>query len=258
MPSTTDYYALLHVQPDAPDAVIKASYRTLMQKLKMHPDLGGDVGIASEINQAYATLSDPSSRAEYDKVYVELRKLNATETAQAEEHNAGRSTGTAQQTGYSRHSSHPQNERVMWCGDVSRLEIECNFCLTPHPFKANPPQQALCPTCGCPLAGAGTRTLLDGERRALDRLELERRISFRSNHRVATQPAETRDLSLTGLLFCADADLVHDQLVQIESVFCLALARVAHVAPAADTLFGVEFLTLSFPNVSGSLVSTTA
>jgi L-aminopeptidase/D-esterase-like protein len=33
MSQRPDYYKLLHVQPDAPDEVIKASYRTLMQRL---------------------------------------------------------------------------------------------------------------------------------------------------------------------------------------------------------------------------------
>jgi hypothetical protein len=35
-----NYYRILHVQPDAPMEVIRASYRTLMQKLRFHPDLG--------------------------------------------------------------------------------------------------------------------------------------------------------------------------------------------------------------------------
>ena len=48
----TDYYEVLHVHPEAPEAVIRASYRALMQKLKMHPDLGGDADTAARINEA--------------------------------------------------------------------------------------------------------------------------------------------------------------------------------------------------------------
>jgi DnaJ-class molecular chaperone len=47
-----NYYRILHVQPDAPTEVIKSSYRTLMQRLKMHPDLGGDHSEAALINEA--------------------------------------------------------------------------------------------------------------------------------------------------------------------------------------------------------------
>lgn len=70
MPRTSEnrrnYYRILHVQRDAPPAIIKNSYRTLMQRLKMHPDLGGDHWNAAVINEAYAVLSDPKKRAEYD------------------------------------------------------------------------------------------------------------------------------------------------------------------------------------------------
>ncbi len=61
-----DYYELLHVSRDAPTEVIKASYRTLMQRLRMHPDLGGDSSVAAMINEAYAVLLDAKRRAEYD------------------------------------------------------------------------------------------------------------------------------------------------------------------------------------------------
>ena len=66
MDTKQDYYQLLHVLPDAPAPVIKASYRTLMQKLKYHPDLGGDDWNASVINEAYRVLSDSGQRAAYD------------------------------------------------------------------------------------------------------------------------------------------------------------------------------------------------
>ena len=53
-PNRRNYYRILHVQPDAPDAVIRTAYRTLMQKLRQHPDLGGDGATATLINEAYA------------------------------------------------------------------------------------------------------------------------------------------------------------------------------------------------------------
>lgn len=62
----TDYYHLLHVQPDAPFEIIRASYLALMRDLKMHPDLGGEHFNAALLNEAYETLSDSVRRAEYD------------------------------------------------------------------------------------------------------------------------------------------------------------------------------------------------
>ncbi len=60
-------YRILQVQPDAPLEVIKSNYRTLMQKLRLHPDLGGDHANASQINHAYQVLKDTQQRADYDR-----------------------------------------------------------------------------------------------------------------------------------------------------------------------------------------------
>lgn len=63
-----NYYRILYVQPDAPIEVIRASFRTLMQKLKQHPDLGGEHWNASVINEAHTVLTDPDKRRAYDRV----------------------------------------------------------------------------------------------------------------------------------------------------------------------------------------------
>ena len=63
-----NYYRILFVQPDAPIEVIRASYRTLMQKLKQHPDLGGKHWNASVINEAHQVLIDDTRRRAYDRV----------------------------------------------------------------------------------------------------------------------------------------------------------------------------------------------
>lgn len=63
-----NYYRILHVQPDAPTEVIRASYRTLMQKLKQHPDLGGEHWNASVINEAHEVLVDADRRHAYDRM----------------------------------------------------------------------------------------------------------------------------------------------------------------------------------------------
>jgi len=63
-----NYYRVLHVQPEAPVEVIKASYRTLMTQLKVHPDLGGSHAQAAMINEAWAVLGDAERRAAYDRL----------------------------------------------------------------------------------------------------------------------------------------------------------------------------------------------
>ena len=61
-----NHYRVLHVQPDAPAEVIKASWRTLMLALRQHPDLGGSHEQAVMVNQAWAVLGDAAQRAAYD------------------------------------------------------------------------------------------------------------------------------------------------------------------------------------------------
>ncbi len=67
MNNRRNYYRILKVQPDASSEIIKSNYRAIMQKLKMHPDLGGDEWNASIINMAYDVLKNPTKRKKYDE-----------------------------------------------------------------------------------------------------------------------------------------------------------------------------------------------
>ena len=65
-----DFYAILGVPQDADAAAIKKAYRKLARK--EHPDQNpGDVGAEKrfkEIGEAYAVLSDPEERQQYDAI----------------------------------------------------------------------------------------------------------------------------------------------------------------------------------------------
>ena len=77
MKNKRNYYRILHVQPDAPVEIIQSSYLTLMQKLKAHPDLGGEEWNATIINQAYQVLKDNEKRKDYDAELFQ-KKTNAS------------------------------------------------------------------------------------------------------------------------------------------------------------------------------------
>lgn len=72
MNATKDYYATLGVLPSAEDIVIRAAYKVLAQRY--HPDRfssGSKEQVTQrmvEINEAYAVLSDPNQRREYDNL----------------------------------------------------------------------------------------------------------------------------------------------------------------------------------------------
>lgn len=70
-----NYYEILEVSPNASPAVIKAAYKSLMQRY--HPDRNPDNSETAEhallISQAYELLSDSNKRAAYD---IELTQLS--------------------------------------------------------------------------------------------------------------------------------------------------------------------------------------
>jgi curved DNA-binding protein CbpA len=70
-----NYYRILQVQPDAPHEVIRHNYTILLQKLRIHPDLGGNDRDAALINVAYETLRHPQKRLEYDQQLLRQNSL---------------------------------------------------------------------------------------------------------------------------------------------------------------------------------------
>ena len=67
-----DYYQILQITPIATFADVHKAYRTLA--MQFHPDRNAtpEAGATmATINEAYAVLSDPSRRREYDR----LRRL---------------------------------------------------------------------------------------------------------------------------------------------------------------------------------------
>ena len=66
--SSTDYYAVLGVEPGAPLTVIDARYRELAKIL--HPDRTSDpdeIERFKRVSAAYSALKDPTTRAAYDE-----------------------------------------------------------------------------------------------------------------------------------------------------------------------------------------------
>lgn len=68
MPEPRDPYKVLQVDPEADAEVVQAAYRRLAQKY--HPDLAAEPEAAARmvaINEAWAILRDPESRAAHDR-----------------------------------------------------------------------------------------------------------------------------------------------------------------------------------------------
>lgn len=228
MENRRNLYRILHVQPDAPEEIIQSSYRTLMMKLRRHPDLGGDHYTATLINEAYAVLSDPAKRAEYDEAW--------------------RSVAT-----------HPEPE-------APRAEAApapaCPFCGAAHGFGGTIHSTATCTTCNSPLAPA-VRARLDTGQRAVNRVPRRLGLTFFTGWPgQGPFPGETRDLSLHGLQFLSNSALPVTKVIKVDCEALVALARVVACTGNDQRdwrwLVRAEYVTVRFRRSRGGFFATRA
>lgn len=243
MKNQPTFYEILHVQPDAPSAVIKASYRTMMQRLKMHPDLGGDHAQAVSINEAFATLIDPARRTEYD------RQL------QLADRNRGRAEPAPQPSA----SAPPPRPPA-----PSRDTAACGFCEAPCPAGDAEWSDGACATCGSPLFSAEKHEAGADSRRAIERVPRNMPMTFRlakSRHQIWT--GTTEDVSLNGMRFLSRIEIPIGERLRIECDFCSAVGVVTssrrHTGNRPGRWqCGVEFSRLRIKHARGGLFSTVA
>jgi PilZ domain len=230
MSAPRDYYRILHVQPDAPAAIIHASYRTLAQRAQNTGKTPVEVAL---LDEAYAVLGDSSRRAVYDARRNDRSDASLSADA-ADEPDVGLA-GTR----------------------------TCLFCGTPHGLKRTPQSDDECGRCGSPLCPAERHRLEYAGQRVIQRIPKECGIAISVTWPQSVAMSGTmRDVSLNGMLFTTDVHLQLHQIVRIDCTQLRALGRVAHVEPAADNSgrwnAGVEFLTLRFRQVRGTFVAAQA
>jgi hypothetical protein len=225
MKNRRNYYRILQVQPDAPIEIIRASYRTMMRELKLHPDLGGSNFDAAVLNEAYETLSDPKRRAAYDK------ELCLQHTKR--EPSSGRSP----------------------------LSAFCPFCKSRLERKPRPGE--CCPTCETPLQSKKPTDAQRAYHRSIVRTPLHDRISFHTSWPGKPREATMVDFSPKGIRFLGSERLLPGATLKISSPLFEASAVVRNVSQEVvrGRLFyaiGVSFLAISFMEPRGSLLSTSA
>jgi hypothetical protein len=237
MENRRNLYRILHVQPDAPEEIIQSSYRTLMMKLRMHPDLGGDHYTATLINEAYAVLSDPARRAAYDEACQSgpARQAHAPEDARPPPEPAQPTPPPAQ---------------------------ACPFCGAAHGLAGRIHATATCTTCNAPLAPA-IRERLDSGQRAVSRIPRRTALSYFTGWPgQGPYPAETRDLSLHGLRFVANSALTASKVIKVDCEALVALVRVVACNECEERewrwLVRAEFLTVRFRRPRGGFFATRA
>jgi len=227
-----NYYRILHVQPDAPQAIIKSSYRTLMHRLKQHPDVGGDHENAALINEAYAVISDPRKRADYDRMLSQSSAVTSKDSPPV-----------------------PDTEQL------SMGQSSCAFCGTTHPYGRHPHQDASCSECASPLMCIEKLRLEKSCRRMVHRVAKHIQIAF---YTAWPQPkgytGVVQDISPRGMQFFTHNPPETGHHIKVECETCTAVAHVKNCeknsAPfGTGWMVGVEFVTILFRESRGSFVS---
>ncbi len=233
-----NYYRILQVQPDAHDAVIRTAYRTLMQKLRLHPDLGGDGATAALINEAYAVLSDPAHRAEYDARLATRPSRAAPQAAPEQVPPAAAAPAR----------------------DPDAAEI-CPFCAARIP-AATAKKTQRCGACASPLSPPPTARRLNATRRAFERQTVAAPVEYFLHGAPAPRPATLRDFSPAGAQLTTSDALPANTVLALKTPLFDALARVVSYERARDAAghwqLRLAFLTLALTAPAGSLVSTRA
>ena len=229
MKSRRNYYRVLHIQPDAPFEIIRASYRTLMKELRVHPDLGGEHWNAKVLNEAYEVLSDPFQRGVYD---IKLYEYYTKEPFSSKE---------------------PEKTPI--------IRVFCPFCKRPLARKASPNET--CYTCSCPLESSDDEELEQKCRRSVVRIKKFGKIRFYSYWPQKGDDADIIDLSPKGMRFLSKKGLPNNIVIKVSGALLKAIAKVVecHRQKINGTIFysvGVQFQTVTFAISSGSFVSASA
>ncbi len=252
MDDRPDYYRILHVAPDAPEAIIKSSYRTLMQRLKKHPDLGGDHDAAALINEAHAALTDPEKRADYDRKRQTARHAEKTASK-------NRSAPQRKRSAPQRKRSAPQARPDY--GKSARVSTrDCLFCRAPHELGQGILKDTLCYDCGSPMSLPAHHAPESTDRRALSRIPRNQPITFYTSWpSVGSHSGMSHDISLKGMQFVTKRSLREGEIIKIDCAVCRAVARVVHARQSGNSsIVGVEFVALRFEQTQGSFVSARA
>jgi curved DNA-binding protein CbpA len=248
MNNRRNFYRILHVQPEAPLEIIKASYRSLMTKLKAHPDLGGDHETAVLINQAYAVLSDPQRRRKYDEMLYSRNTQGRSRPAYEAPVSStqGRSRSSYQAAEADKADSAKVRHRCLFCGTE----------LAPYAIK-------YCPNCACPLAPA--QPIPNGRfrevlgRRTAPRISKVAVLTIYPSWPHVGYPARLRDLSTSGFSILTEFGARSGQIIKFDSTFLKGIARVVSVrVNGANFSVHASFLTAEFITKTGVFVAEKA
>ncbi|MDD5579741.1 MAG: J domain-containing protein [Methylobacter sp.] len=251
MDNRRNFYRILHVQPEAPHEVIKASYRSLMTKLKVHPDLGGDHATAVLVNQAYVVLSDPQKRKQYDN-------LVHSRNSQARTHSANKAPFETPKPTTSRSHGSYRSGRDESRPESATAQNRCLFCGTL--LVQSPKANKQCSNCSSPLTPSqpitNQRLREIFGRRAVPRIKKVGVLIIFPRWPHAGFSARLCDLSPSGISMHTAYGARVGQILKFDSSHLKGIAHVVSVrANGAHFLVHAAFLTAEFMTKTGVFVT---
>lgn len=258
-----NYYRVLGVQPDAPQELVRASYRTLMSTLRGHPDLGGDHETAALINEAWAVLGDPARRQAYDRanpMVLAVRRGRAANGSAPSGGNRGAGEADPAQRGAGpRPAAAARPQTAPRDTAAPAAAYGCPMCGAPLPARIG--ADTRCLICTSPLAPPhepSGRGELFGRRRSV-RSSKNQLARMRVAGTTALEPVVVTDLSLTGIGLIARE---HPGSASIVRIRCDDFDVVAEVLRARRVPRGyalnARLLRARFERCTGTFVSRTA
>jgi len=261
-----NYYRILHVQPDAPLAMIKASYRTLMQKLRKHPDLGGDEWDAAVVNEAYFVLSNEHRRRAYDARLSAERMRTETghqSSAQRSEdkHSRRPSQNSARRSKHDRKTAHTREPRASRAAGYAAYSAdyvdshECAFCGSV--YRGVLDVDTDCANCQSPLRRLEPFNLGSSGQRNIHRVSIKSKLTLHTAWPGPRNIAILHDMSPNGLQFHAEPDLARGQRVRLDCPIFTAVAEITNRSAHQRHLhrYGARFITLRYRQNSGTYLS---
>ncbi len=258
----------------------------MMQKLRHHPDLGGDPSVAQQLNEALSILSDPVKRKRYDRQLKRLGSDNLTaqqnkpdsadepthaHTATKSQHSENDSDqpDTCQHNAGSNPHPEPDQTNNRTRADAAAAlpgKPQCPFCHALHPVTPTDNrwygQPDHCVRCGGAATSIQSLEQSYGE---------ELRKIYRHSHTATvslwtvwplTVPTDAilTDLSVAGCAISCQSVIRPDTIVLIDTdaLNAICIARYCQNMPQNRSMsIGFEFLTLHIKAQPGTMFSAT-